>query len=124
MKFIFYARQQVGAAVGMRHRSGQSKTPTPERMLPLENRMLRSYLPARLLLSDAESRPWLEIGKRLGSRTFSWSPRSPSGHHPGLVPRLIAQQFDGSRRRCSFAMSVITGRSVCQITEARAAEAG
>ena len=45
--------------------------------LAAENRILRSYLPARLRLFDPERSARAEIGKRLGRRGLSRWPASP-----------------------------------------------
>ena len=65
-----------------------------------ENRILRSHLPARLRLSDPERSTLAEIGKRLGRRNLQLV---ASVALPDTIlawyRRLIAQKFDGSKRR-------------------------
>ena len=68
--------------------------------LAAENRILRSYLPARLRLSDPERSSLAEIGKRLGRRGLE---RVAGVAQPETIlawyRRLIARKFDGSKRR-------------------------
>jgi putative transposase len=69
--------------------------------LTAENRILRSQLPGRLRLSDAQRSTLAEIGKRLGRKqlaevAFVAKPATILAWYR----RLIAQKFDGSRRRC------------------------
>ena len=65
-----------------------------------ENRILRSHLPSRLRLSDPERSTLAEIGKRLGRRNLQLV---ASVALPDTIlawyRRLIAQKFDGSKRR-------------------------
>ena len=68
--------------------------------LAAENRILRSYLPARLRLSDPERSTRAEIGKRLGRRGLE---QVACVGKPDTIlawyRRLIARKFDGSKRR-------------------------
>src|SRR5512141_3389013 len=68
--------------------------------LMAENRILRSHLPTRLRLSDPERSTLAEIGKRLGRRDLKLV---ASVALPDTIlawyRRLIAQKFDGSKRR-------------------------
>jgi hypothetical protein len=65
-----------------------------------ENRILRSHLPSRLRLFDPERSTLAEIGKRLGRQELQ---RVSSVALPNTIlawyRRLIAQKFDGSKRR-------------------------
>jgi hypothetical protein len=65
-----------------------------------ENRILRSHLPSRLRLSNPERSTLAEIGKRLGRRNLQLV---ASVALPDTIlawyRRLIAQKFDGSKRR-------------------------
>ena len=65
-----------------------------------ENRILRSHLPTRLRLSDPERSTLAEIGKRLGRKDLQLV---ASVARPDTIMawyrRLIAQKFDGSKRR-------------------------
>jgi transposase InsO family protein len=65
-----------------------------------ENRILRSHLPTRLRLSDPERSTLAEIGKRLGRKDLKLV---ASVALPDTIMawyrRLIAQKFDGSKRR-------------------------
>ena len=65
-----------------------------------ENRILRSHLPPRLRLSDPERSTLAEIGKRLGRKDLQ---QVASVALPDTIMawyrRLIAQKFDGSKRR-------------------------
>ena len=65
-----------------------------------ENRILRSHLPARLRLSDPERSTLAEIGKLLGRKDLQLV---ASVALPDTIlawyRRLIAQKFDGSKRR-------------------------
>ena len=62
-----------------------------------ENRILRSQLPTRLWLSDAQRSTLAEIGKRLGRKYLACVAQ------PATIlawyRRLVAQKFDGSKRR-------------------------
>ena len=68
--------------------------------LVTENRILRSHLPTRLRLSDPERSTLAEIGKRLGRKNLQLV---ASVALPDTIMawyhRLIAQKFDGSKRR-------------------------
>jgi putative transposase len=65
-----------------------------------ENRILRSHLPPRLRLSDPERCTLADIGKRLGRKDLQ---RVASVALPDTIltwyRRLIADKFDGSKRR-------------------------
>jgi len=65
-----------------------------------ENRILRSHLPMRLRLSDPERSTLAEIGKRVGRKDLKLV---ASVALPDTIMawyrRLIAQKFDGSKRR-------------------------
>ena len=67
-----------------------------------ENRILRAHLPARLRLSDPERSALAEIAKRLGRKALKDIARVA---RPDTIldwyGRLVAQKFDGSRRRLS-----------------------
>ena len=68
--------------------------------LAAENRILRAHLPARLRLSDSERCTLADIGKRLGRKALEkvahvGKPDTILAWHR----RLIAQKFDGSKRR-------------------------
>ena len=68
--------------------------------LAAENRILRTHLPARLRLSDPERCTLAEIGKRLGRKALE---KVACVAKPdtilGWYRRLVAQKFDGSKRR-------------------------
>src|SRR5208283_5056740 len=68
--------------------------------LAAENRILRSYLPARLRLSDPARSARAEIGKRLGPRGLE---QLAGVVQPDTIlawyRRLIARKFDGSQHR-------------------------
>ena len=68
--------------------------------LVTENRILRSNLPPLLRLSDPERSTLAEIGKRLGRKDLKLV---ASVALPDTIlawyRRLIAQKFDGSKRR-------------------------
>lgn len=68
--------------------------------LAAENRILRSHLPARLRLSEAERFTLAEIGKRMGRKELQ---QVASVGLPDTILawhcRLIARKFDGSKRR-------------------------
>src|SRR5688572_14613075 len=68
--------------------------------LAAENRILRAHLPSRLRLSDPERRTLAEIGKRLGRKALE---KVACVAKPDTIlawyRRLIAQKFDGSKRR-------------------------
>ena len=65
-----------------------------------ENRILRSHLPSHLRLSDPERSTLAEIGKRLGRKELQ---QVASVALPDTIMawyrRLVAQKFDGSKRR-------------------------
>jgi len=68
--------------------------------LAAENRILRTKLPARLRLSDPERVTLAEIGKRVGRKALR---EITSVAKPDTIlawyRKLIAQKFDGSKRR-------------------------
>jgi transposase InsO family protein len=68
--------------------------------LTAENKILRAHLPARLRLSDPERSRLAEIGKRLGRRVLA---QVACVAKPETIlawyRRLIAQKFDGSKKR-------------------------
>jgi putative transposase len=68
--------------------------------LAAENRILRSQLPARLRLSDAQRSTLAEIGQRLGRKSLA---EVACVAKPATIlawyRRLIARKFDGSKRR-------------------------
>jgi hypothetical protein len=68
--------------------------------LVAENRILRAHLPSRLRLSDPERSTLAEIGKRVGRKDLQ---TVASVALPDTIlawyRRLIAQKFDGSKRR-------------------------
>ena len=70
--------------------------------LVAENRILRAHLPARLRLSDPERSTLAEIAKRLGRKALKDIARVA---RPDTIldwyRRLVAQKFDGSKRRSS-----------------------
>jgi putative transposase len=63
--------------------------------LAAENKILRAHLPARLRLSDPERSTLAEIGKRLGRRALA----QVACVALAWYRRLIAQKFDGSKKR-------------------------
>ena len=68
--------------------------------LAAENRILRAHLPSRLRLSDAERSTLAQIAKRLGRKALKDIARV--GKPDTILDwyrRLVAQKFDGSRRR-------------------------
>ena len=68
--------------------------------LAAENRILRAHLPARLRLSDAERATLAEIAKRLGREALHEIARVAKPETLlAWYRRLVAQKFDGSRRR-------------------------
>jgi len=70
--------------------------------LAAKNRILRAHLPARLRLSDAERSTLAEIGKRLGRKALQEIARvAKPDTLLAWYRRLVAQKFDGSRRRAS-----------------------
>ena len=52
---------------------------------PPRIRILRSQLPARFRLSDAQRSTLAEIGRRLGRKQLAEVARRQTSHHPGLV---------------------------------------
>jgi hypothetical protein len=68
MMLIVHARQQVGAAAGVRYGLDQSAGAAPNEYLIAENKILRSHPPSRLRLSDPERSTLAEIGKRVGRK--------------------------------------------------------
>ena len=68
--------------------------------LAAENRILRSHLPKRLRVTDAERSTLAEIGKRLGRKLLEHVPVIAK---PDTIlswyRRLIARKFDGSKNR-------------------------
>ena len=80
--------------------------------LAAENRILRSYLPARLRLSDPERSTLAEIGKRLGRRGLE---KVAGVAQPDTIlawyRRLIARKFDGSKRRSYPGRPPIDGKT-------------
>jgi hypothetical protein len=68
--------------------------------LAVENRILRSHLPARLRLSDPERSTLAEMGKRIGRERLE---QVAVVAQPDTIlawyRRLIARKFDGSNRR-------------------------
>jgi putative transposase len=68
--------------------------------LTAENRILRAHLPRRLRLSDAERSTLAEIAKRLGRKALKDIARvAKPDTLLAWYRRLVAQKFDGSRRR-------------------------
>ena len=68
--------------------------------LAAENRILRAHLPSRLRLSDAERSTLAEIAKRLGRKALKEIARvAKPDTLLAWYRRLVAQKFDGSRRR-------------------------
>src|SRR3954451_12641889 len=68
--------------------------------LVAENRILRSHLPARVLLTNSQRMSLAEVGKRLGRKGLN---QIASVAKPETIlawhRRLIPQKFDGSKRR-------------------------
>ena len=68
--------------------------------LAAENRILRSHLPKRLRVTDAERATLAEIGKRLGRKLLE---QVAVIAKPDTIlswyGRLIARKFDGSKNR-------------------------
>ena len=68
--------------------------------LAAENRILRSHLPTRLRLSDAERSTLAEIGKRLGRKSLK---QVTCVAKPDTIlawyRKLVARKFDGSKHR-------------------------
>src|SRR5215208_4875080 len=68
--------------------------------LVAENRILRAHAPARLRLSDAERATLAEIGKRLGRKGLAKVAQVAKPETIlGWWRNLVAQKFDGSKRR-------------------------
>src|SRR5579862_292107 len=68
--------------------------------LAAENRVLRTKLPARLRLSNQERITLAEIGKRLGRKALAEvACVAKPDTILGWYRKLIAQKFDGSKRR-------------------------
>src|SRR5882757_9437187 len=68
--------------------------------LAAENRVLRAHLPSRLRLSDPERSTLAEIAKRLGRKALrDIACVAKPDTILGWYRRLVAQKFDGSRRR-------------------------
>src|SRR5215469_3232577 len=68
--------------------------------LAAENRILRAHLPSRLRLWDAERSTLAAIAKRLGRKALKDIARvAQPDTILGWYGRLVAQKFDGSRRR-------------------------
>src|SRR5262249_36900314 len=68
--------------------------------LAAENRILRSHLPKRLRLTDPERSTLAEIGKRLGRKALGQVGYvAKADTILAWYRRLIAQKFDGSKRR-------------------------
>ena len=68
--------------------------------LAAENRIIRAHLPSRLRLSDAERSTLAEIAKRLGRKALKDIARvAKPDTLLAWYRRLVAQKFDGSRRR-------------------------
>ena len=65
-----------------------------------ENRIFRTHLPSRLLLSDPERSTLAAIGKRLGGRGLE---AVATAAKPDTIlawfRKLVAQKFDGSQHR-------------------------
>lgn len=100
MMLILHARQQVGAAAGVRNGLVNQRLLVQNEYLIAENRILRSHLPSRLRLSDPERSTLAEVGKRVGRKDLRLV---ASVALPDTIlawyRRLIAQKFDGSKRR-------------------------
>jgi transposase InsO family protein len=68
--------------------------------LVAENRILRAHLPPRLLLTDPERSTLAALGKRLGRKGLE--PVATAAKPDTILAwfrKLVAQKFDGSRRR-------------------------
>src|SRR4029450_6671538 len=83
--------------------------------LAAENQILRAHLPVRLRLTDPERSTLAEIGKRLGRKALKQVARVAK---PDTILawycRLIAQKFDGSKRR-SYPGRPRVGREVTEL---------
>ena len=65
-----------------------------------EDRILRAHLPSRLLLTDPERSTLAALGKRLGRRGLDIVASAAKPETIlGWFRKLVAQKFDGSRRR-------------------------
>jgi putative transposase len=68
--------------------------------LVAENRILRTYLPSRLRLSDPQRSTLAEIGKRLGRKALAQVALvAKPDTILGWYRKLVAQKFDGSKHR-------------------------
>src|ERR1700740_635776 len=68
--------------------------------LAAETRIPRAHLPSRIRLSDAERSTLAEIAKRLGRKALQDIARvAKPDTLLAWYRRLVAQKFDGSRRR-------------------------
>src|SRR6266481_2405964 len=68
--------------------------------LAAENRILRAHIQGRLRLSDPERTTLAEIGKRLGRKALEQiACVAKPDTILGWYRKLVAQKFDGSRRR-------------------------
>ena len=80
--------------------------------LAVENRILRSHLPAHLRLSDPERSTLAEIARRLGRKGLE---KVAGVAHPDTIlawyRRLIARKFDGSKRRSYPGRPTIEGET-------------
>jgi putative transposase len=101
MMFVHHARKQVGVRL-LAYVTGlvNQRLLLQNEYLVAENRILRSHLPSRLRLSDPERSTLAEIGKRVGRRDLQLvaSVALPDTIL-GWYRRLIAEKFDGSKRR-------------------------
>ena len=90
--------------------------------LAAENRILRTQIKGRLLLSDAEKAPLAEIAHRLGRKALE--ELAAVGKPETLLAwyrKLIAKKFDGSKFRKSWGRpSACDGcRYVCDLPTSR-----
>src|SRR5437868_6600720 len=68
--------------------------------LAAENRILRAHLQGRLRLADPERATLAELGKRLGRKALGQiSCVAKPDTILGWYRKLVAQKFDGSRKR-------------------------
>jgi ATP-dependent DNA ligase len=68
--------------------------------LAAENKILKSQIKGRLRLSDAQRATLAEIANRFGAESSRGNClHRQAGFHPGLVRKLVAQKFDGSKNR-------------------------
>jgi putative transposase len=90
----------MGSSAGVCHGAGEPGTAPANEYIAPENRILRAHLPARLHLSDPEGCKLADIGKRLGRKALE---KVAHVAKPDTIlawyRRLIAQKFDGSKRR-------------------------